>query len=112
MTILGTNSSSPANRKLDDFDKAAEALSRERPTRHPRLRAAADLIDENRAQAASKLLRDFLRDNPRDVTALYLAGRAAMALDQHVEAEEFLARCLNIAPDYAAARYAWVTELI
>ena len=115
MNVLGTSSASvaaPPSRIGDDFDKAAEALSREKPARHPRLRAATDLIADKRFGAANKLLRDFLRDNPRDVTALYLAGRAAMALDRHEEAQDLLAKCVEIAPDYKAARYAWVTELI
>ena len=87
-------------------------LRREKPVRHPRLRSAVDLIATNRFGVATKLLRDFLRDHPRDVVALYLAAKAASALDRHDDAQDLLAKCVEIAPDFAAARYSWVSELI
>src|SRR5947207_15980717 len=71
MTVLGTTPASAAKAtddcEGDDFDRAADALQREKEPRHPRLRAAAELIRNNDFGTAGKLLREFLRLHPRDV---------------------------------------------
>ncbi|HEX4080636.1 MAG TPA: sulfotransferase [Rhizomicrobium sp.] len=115
MTVSDTSLPSPAGEAgggADDFDRAAEALREERPVRHARLRAAAELIEAGQSETANKLLREFLREHPRDAKALFMMAEVASRSGRHPAAQALLARCLELAPDYVAARYAWVGELI
>src|SRR2546423_4611803 len=102
MTKSDANSArvpAPAKSMTDDFDRAADALLREKPPRHPTLRAAAGLIEGKQFAPAANLLRDFMRAHPDDAKALYMAAEAAAGLGRHKAAHDMLAKCVEIAPE-------------
>src|SRR5438046_6078289 len=51
------------------------------------------------------MLSLFLERHPADTIAMHLMGEAALRLVRKEEAEALLARCLALAPAFAAARY-------
>ena len=96
----------------DDFESAAEALRPNRSLRHPRLREAAAFLEGNRLDLATKLLQEFLKDHLRDASALRLAGEVAMRQGRNKDAERLLGRCVELAPDFAAARFSYANALL
>ncbi len=73
-------------------------------TRDPRLMAAASALAENRINEAEALLRAHLKQAPTDVSAIRMLGEVGARLGLHEEAEHLLARCLELAPGFHAAR--------
>jgi len=71
----------------------------------PELSDAIVALSGDRVQAAETLLRQRLRQAPRDVVALRLLADAARRREDDVEAERRLNECLALAPGFAAARY-------
>lgn len=71
----------------------------------PELRDAIIALAGDRVQTAERLLRQRLRQAPRDVVALRMLADAAKRREDHAEAERRLSECLELAPGYAAARY-------
>ena len=87
MGVLSSASAAQSD-MIDDFEKAAEVLRRQKPARHPQLRAAVDLLSEKRFGAAAPLPHNFLRTHPRDMTALYLAGEAPAGLEHYEQTRQ------------------------
>src|ERR1051325_4362148 len=85
------------------------------PTPHgnadPTLEQAAAALRDKRPAVAEALLRHFLAGRPDDVQALKLLGDALIRLERPDDAAEALRRCLALAPDFDAARYAYVGAL-
>jgi tetratricopeptide (TPR) repeat protein len=52
---------------------------------------------------AEKLYRNILRDNPKNVDAIRMLGRIALAAKRHGDAERLFRRAVEIAPDFAGA---------
>ncbi len=73
-------------------------------TRDPHLMAAAAALVENRIGEAESLLRAHLRKAPTDVVAIRMLAEIAARLARHEDAEHLLARCLELAPGFHAAR--------
>lgn len=96
----------------DDFDRAAQALQPGQSLRHPRLREAAALLDGSRVGLAAKMLREFLRDHPRDAGALHLLAEAATRQGRNENAEILLAQCVELAPDFTAGRFSYANALL
>jgi len=61
---------------------------------------------------STTVLRKHLVNNPQDAPALYLLAGLAAAGNDDVEAERLLARVLELAPDYAAARQDYAATLL
>jgi tetratricopeptide (TPR) repeat protein len=101
-----------AGPQMDDFRKAADALRPDRSRLEPRLREAAALLDANRVDVAAKLLREFVARHPQDVSALYLAAETAIRQGRNTDTETLLARCVELAPDFAAARFRHANALL
>lgn len=72
----------------------------------PQLADAGVALTEGRFDAAEALVRDRLREAPRNVAALLLIADIAARREDYAQAEKYLLECLDIAPGYAAARYA------
>jgi tetratricopeptide (TPR) repeat protein len=70
----------------------------------PGLMAAADALAEDRLDEAELRLRERLLASPTDVAAIRMLGEVAARLGRHEDAEALLARCLELAPDFHAAR--------
>ena len=77
----------------------------------PQLLAAAAAITENKLAVAERLLRAFLKDYPTDVAAIRMLAEAGSRLGRYEDAENLLARCLELAPSFAAARHNYASIL-
>lgn len=73
-------------------------------TRDPQLLTAATALCENRIPQAEALLRDYLKQQPTDVAAIRMLAEVAARLGRSEDAENLLARCLELAPGFHAAR--------
>ena len=82
-----------------------------RATHDPRLATAVTALLAGRVTDADELLREHLLQNPTDVVALRLRADVAVRLRRSSIAEQLLAYCLELAPDYAAARYDYAVVL-
>jgi tetratricopeptide (TPR) repeat protein len=82
-----------------------------RALRNARLKEAAAAMRENRPEAAERVLSGFLKKYPRNIDALYLMAEADVRLGRFEYAEVRLARCVEQAPDFDAARFAYARAL-
>ena len=72
--------------------------------RDPGLLSAAAALAENRIPEAERLLREHLKKSPTDVAAIRMLAEAAARLARDDDAVNLLARCLELAPGFDAAR--------
>jgi tetratricopeptide (TPR) repeat protein len=96
----------------DDLAQWARSLHRGQRLRHPRLREAAGLVAAGHHEHAAKLLREFLKQRPQSAAALHLLAETVEKNGDTSEAEELFARCLELEPGFAAARFAYVKVLL
>jgi len=97
--------------ETDVFAVAAAELRAARPLRNPKLREAAEWLRQKMPEAAERLLSNYLEKNPDDPGALHLMAQTAYAQGQKEKAEALFVRCLEFAPDFAAARYEYANTL-
>ena len=71
----------------------------------PQLQEAAAALADNRLAAAERLLKPFLKRHPDTVAALRMLAEVAGRLGRYDDAEVLLARCLELAPNFAPARH-------
>ena len=90
---------------------AAYARHIKASTKDPRLMSAALALVENRIPQAEFLLREHLKQHPTDVAAIRMLGEVAGRLGRNEDAENLLARCLELAPSFHAARYNYALAL-
>jgi len=83
---------------------AAYALHIKASTRDPRLLAPAAALCDGRIAVAEQLLREHLKQFPTDVAAIRMLAEVAGRLRRNADAENLLARCLELAPGFSAAR--------
>jgi tetratricopeptide (TPR) repeat protein len=89
----------------DGFAQAATWLRADRPPRKPKLQRIASGLREAQPERAEADLQEYLRRNPDDADALWLAAQAALRRDDRELAVSLLTRSFECAPDFAAARY-------
>ncbi|MDE2163579.1 MAG: sulfotransferase [Alphaproteobacteria bacterium] len=75
------------------------------------LRAAGQALCENRLAVAEHMLRAFLRENPTDVSAIRMLAETGSRLGRYEDAEHLLARCVELAPGFTAARHNYASVL-
>jgi tetratricopeptide (TPR) repeat protein len=80
-------------------------------TQDPRLMDAAAALCENRIPQAEALLREHLKQRPTDVAAIRMFAEVAARLERYSDSEKLLARCLELAPGFSAARRNYATVL-
>ena len=90
---------------------AAYARHIKASTRDPRLLRPAAALCENDIPVAEALLRAHLKENPTDVAAIRMLAEVAARIGRYVDAENLLARCLELAPSFATARTQYATVL-
>lgn len=73
-------------------------------TKDPRLLEAAAALCEGRIPHAEAVLRQHLKERPTDVAAIRMFAEVAARLERYEDSEKLLARCLELAPEFAAAR--------
>jgi tetratricopeptide (TPR) repeat protein len=74
------------------------------------IQAAAALCD-NRLAVAEQTLRAVLKARPTDVAAIRMLAETGMRLGRYDDAENLLARCVQLAPGFTAARHNYATVL-
>ncbi len=74
------------------------------------VRAAAALM-ENRLAVAEQALRAILMARPTDVAAIRMLAETGMRLGRYDDAENLLARCVELAPGFTTARHNYATVL-
>jgi tetratricopeptide (TPR) repeat protein len=72
--------------------------------RDPRLAEAASALLDNKLAVAETLLREHLIAKPTDAAAIRMLAELAARLGRYGDAENLLARCLEIAPGFRAAQ--------
>ena len=77
----------------------------------PQLIQAAAALCENRLGVAERTLRDVLIARPTDVAAIRMLAETGMRLGRYDDAENLLARCIELAPGFTAARHNYATVL-
>ncbi|HEV8443617.1 MAG TPA: sulfotransferase [Steroidobacteraceae bacterium] len=73
-------------------------------TKDPRLMSAALALSENRIPEAEQQLREHLKRHPTDVVAIRMLAEVAARIGRGSDAENLLARCLELAPGFRMAR--------
>ena len=77
----------------------------------PALIEAATALCENRLALAEQTLRAVLKARPTDVAAIRMLAETGMRLGRYDDAENLLARCVELAPGFTAARHNYATVL-
>jgi predicted Zn-dependent protease len=80
-------------------------------TRDPRLMEAAAALVENQLPVADARLRAHLQAYPSDVAALRMLAEVAARLRRYADAQQLLARCLELSPSFDAARHNYAVVL-
>lgn len=77
----------------------------------PKLVEAATALCEGDLSKAERLLRPFLHERPTDIGAIRMLAETGARLGQYDQAETLLARCVELAPGFDAARFNYATIL-
>ena len=78
----------------------------------PVLRDAMTAYREGRIEEARVALLEHLRTSPENVNVLKLLGEIALKQGRMVRAEDLFRRCVELAPDFVAARFRYATVLM
>jgi tetratricopeptide (TPR) repeat protein len=91
---------------LGDTDAADKAYARniKASVNDPELIEAATALVDNRLAVAERILREFLKAHPTDVSAIRMLAETGARLGRYGDAEKLLARALELAPGFDAAR--------
>ena len=90
---------------------AAYAQHIKAATRDPRLLEPAAALCDGRIAVAETLLRAHLKRFPTDVVAIRMLAEVAARLGRFADSEALLARCLELAPGFNAARHNYAVVL-
>ena len=81
-------------------------------TRHPELVEAVELLRDGKLGKAERIVRDLLKQYPLDVSAMRVLADIGLKVGQLKDAAHLLERCLELAPDFHAARHSYALVLI
>jgi tetratricopeptide (TPR) repeat protein len=81
-------------------------------TRHPELVEAVELLRDGKLGKAERIVRDLLKRYPLDVSAIRVLADIGLKVGQLKDACHLLERCLELAPDFHAARHSYALVLI
>ncbi len=97
-----------------DEDGSRQAFERhfELSTRHPELIEAIKLLRDGKLGKAERIVRKLLKKYPVDVTAIRVLADIGVKLGHLKDARHLLERCLELAPDFHAARHSYAMVLI
>lgn len=90
---------------------AAYAQSIRASVNNPELMEAAIALTEDKLAIAEQGLRRFLFKHPTDVAAIRMLAEVGARLGRFEDAEKLLARCLELAPSFHAARHNYAIVL-
>jgi len=97
-----------------DEEGSREAFQRhfELSARHPELVEAVNLVHEGKLGKAERIVRELLKKYPADVSAIRMLADIGFKMGQLKDAGHLLERCLELAPDFHAARHGYATVLM
>ena len=97
-----------------DEEGSRQAFDRhfELSTPHPELVEASRLLRDGKVGKAETIVRDLLKKHPADVTAIRVLADIGIKLGQLKDASHLLERCLELAPNYHAARHSYAIVLM
>jgi len=97
-----------------DEEGSREAFQRhfELSTRHPELVVAVDYLRQGKLGKAEPIVRDILKKHPTDVTAIRLLADLGFKMGHLKDACHLLERCLELTPDFHAARHSYAMILM
>lgn len=101
LTILGD-----ANGADDAYAQSIRAS-----TTDPAVMEAARALCDGKLAIAERRLRAHLHDHPTDVAAIRMLAEVGARLGRFEDAEKLLARCLQLAPSFHAARHNYAIVL-
>jgi len=81
-------------------------------TRHPELVEAVRLLSDGKVGKAEKIVRELLKRYPTDVSAIRILADIGIRMGQLKDASHLLERCLELAPDFHAARLSYARVLL
>ena len=81
-------------------------------TAHPELVEAVKLLREGKLGKAERIVRELLKEYPTDVSAIRVLADVGIKVGQLKDARHLLERCLDLAPDFHAARHSYALVLI
>ena len=81
-------------------------------TPHPELADALELLHEGKQGKAERIVRDLLKKHPTEVTAIKVLSDIGVKVGQLKDASNLLERCLELAPNYHAARHSYAIVLM
>jgi tetratricopeptide (TPR) repeat protein len=90
---------------------AAYAQSIHASVNEPELMEAAVALCEDKLAVAEHGLRHYLRKRPTDVAAIRMLAEVGARLGRFEDSEKLLARCLQLAPSFHAARHNYAIVL-
>lgn len=96
-----------------DEDSAHEAFRQHllASNEDPKLVRAVDLFRAGKLARAEQLCRDLLQNSPNNITAIRLLAEIGIKIGVYADAENLLARCLELAPDFRLARLNYANVL-
>jgi len=97
---------------IPDFETAAEALRPESWLRIPQLQEAERQLRRGRVADADRILRDFLKAQPRAPGARYLLAEVVSRAGAYDDAELLLSQCLKLAPTFGPFRFSYAQALL
>src|SRR5215467_11011740 len=103
---------SQSSRQPDPFAQAVARLRAQRPLRNRRLQQVSVDVRSGRVESAETTIREFLLHNPADPDALLLMAQVDYQRSRLSDAVRTLARCVELAPDFALARFEYAKMLI
>ena len=77
----------------------------------PNLVRAIELFRAGKFGQAERLCREFVGENPTNVTAIRLLAEIGIKVGVYIDAENLLKRCLELAPDFRLARLNYANVL-
>jgi tetratricopeptide (TPR) repeat protein len=97
-----------------DEEGSREAFQRhfELSTPHPELVEAGRLLRDGKQGKAERIVRDLLKKYPADVSAIKMLADIGVKMGQLKDANHLLERCLELAPNYHAARHSYAIVLM
>lgn len=81
-------------------------------TRHPELVEAVKLLRDGKLGKAERMVRELLKKYPVDVTAIRVLADIGIKIGHLRDAGHLLERCLELAPDFHAARHSYALVLM
>lgn len=97
-----------------DEEGSREAFQQhfELSTRHPELVVAVDYLRQGKLGKAEPIVRDILKKHPTDVTAIRVLADLGFKMGHLKDACHLLERCLELTPDFHAARHSYAMILM